>query len=103
LDSFLCKFLNFDRLFFTSQNAVTAIAERLASLRINFRDLPPATKIASIGKATAEAAQLAGFKIAHIGQGGTAATLVHELAFELRGKRVLIPRSDRDATEIVSR
>jgi uroporphyrinogen-III synthase len=103
LDSALCKFAYFDWLFFTSQNAVTAIAERLASLGINFRDLPPATRIASVGKATAEAAQLAGFKIAHIGQGGTAATLVHELAFELRGKRVLLPRSDRAAPELVPR
>jgi len=103
LDSALCKFTYFDWLIFTSQNAVTATAERLASLRINVRDLPPASKIAVVGKATAEAAQLAGFKIAHIGQGGTAATLVHELAFELRGRRVLLPRSDRAASELVPR
>ena len=29
LDSVLCKFVNFDWLFFTSQNAVTAIAVRV--------------------------------------------------------------------------
>jgi uroporphyrinogen-III synthase len=100
LDSALREFAQFDWLFFTSQNAVTAIADRLASLGVNFRDMSPAPGIAAVGKATAEAAQLAGFKVAHIGQGGTAATLVHELATELRGKRVLLPRSDRAATEL---
>jgi uroporphyrinogen-III synthase len=103
LDSALREFAHFDWLVFTSQNAVTAIADRLTFLRIDFRDLLPAPRIAAVGEATADAAQLAGFKVAHIGQGGTAATLVHELAFELGGKRVLLPRSDRAASELVPR
>jgi uroporphyrinogen-III synthase len=60
-------------------------------------------RIAAVGKATADAAQLAGFDVAHIGLGGTAATLVLELASELRDKRVLLPRSDRAASELVPR
>ena len=60
-------------------------------------------RIAVVGKATADAAQLAGFNVAHIGQGGTAATLAYELASELPGKRVLLPRSDRAASELVPR
>jgi len=60
-------------------------------------------RVAVVGKATAEAAQLAGFNVTHVGQAGTAATLVYELAPELSGKRVLLPRSDRAAGELVPR
>jgi uroporphyrinogen-III synthase len=102
-DSALLEFNSFDWLIFTSQNAVTATTDRLAALGIDFRAWPPAAKIATVGKATSEAAQLAGFHVAHVGQAGTAATLVHEIAFELRGKRVLLPRSDRAASELAPR
>jgi len=64
---------------------------------------PGSLRIAAVGKATTEAAQLAGFNVTHVGQGGTAATLVYELAVELQGKRVLLPRSDRAAGELVPR
>ncbi len=93
LDSALRGLTNFDWLVFTSQNAVTAVADRLAALA-------PANPAAT---ATAEAAQLAGFTVARIGQGGTAAALVYELASELPGKRVLLPRSDRAAGELLPR
>jgi uroporphyrinogen III methyltransferase/synthase len=133
LDSALANLANFDWLIFTSQNAVTSVADRLASLAQNdISDSAPregtalavpkgppisgvltpevpakaaaeSLRIAAVGKATAEAAQLAGFNVTHVGQGGTAATLVHELASELPGKRVLLPRSDRAASELVPR
>jgi uroporphyrinogen-III synthase len=103
LDSALRELNSFDWLIFTSQNAVAATAHRLAALDIDFRGLPPAGKIAAVGKGTAEAAQSAGFQVAHVGQGGTAATLVHEIAFELRDKRVLLPRSDRAGSELLPR
>jgi uroporphyrinogen-III synthase len=118
LDSALRDLANFDWLIFTSQNAVTAVANRLTASNSphlvipgEARNLPlsvdhaklPSVRIAAVGKATAEAAQLAGFDVTHIGQGGTAATLVHELASELRDKRVLLPRSDRAASELVPR
>ena len=138
LDCALRSLSTFDWLVFTSQNAVTAVAERLAVLGIagltvstpsqdsvipseartaappsGFREEnrsssadhanPGSLRIAAVGKATAAAAQLAGFNVTHVGQGGTAATLVHELASELPGKRVLLPRSDRAASELVPR
>jgi uroporphyrinogen-III synthase len=127
LDSVLHNLSTFDWLIFTSQNAVTAVAERFAVLGIagltlstpsqdsvipsEARNLsssadratPGSLHIAAVGKATADAAQLAGFNVTHVGQGGTAATLVHELASELPGKRVLLPRSDRAASELVPR
>jgi len=127
LDSALRSQSSFGWLIFTSQNAVTAVAERLAVLGIagltlgtprqgsviasEARNLsssadhanPGSPHIAAVGKATADAARLAGFNVTHVGQGGTAATLVHELASELPGKRVLLPRSDRSASELVPR
>jgi uroporphyrinogen-III synthase len=118
LDSALRDLANFDWLIFTSQNAVTAVANRISVI-------PPApllagsearnlsstaniasagsVRIAAVGKATAEAAESAGFTVAHIGQGGTAATLVLELVSELHDKRVLVPRSDRAASELAPR
>lgn len=103
LDSTLHDLANFDWLIFTSQNAVTAIADRLATLGIDFREQKPTVKIAAVGKATSEAAQQSGFTVAHIGQGGTSATLVLELVSELHEKRVLLPRSDRAASELAPR
>jgi uroporphyrinogen-III synthase len=117
LDSALRDLANFDWLIFTSQNAVTAISNRLSALISSHSVIPsearnlspasiaaaPSLRIAAVGKATAEAAQSAGFAVANIGQGGTAATLVLELAPELRDKRVLLPRSDRAASELVPR
>src|SRR5579859_499300 len=125
LDAALRDLPNFDWLIFTSQNAVTAVADRLATIApVNpistptresvipseARNLSSANissvasvRTAAVGKATAEAAQQAGFTVAHIGQGGTAATLVLELISELHEKRVLLPRSDRAASELVPR
>src|ERR1700739_2191792 len=111
LDSALRDLANFDWLVFTSQNAVAALALRLtrngadsvilssSADRANRGSL----RIAAVGKATADAAQLAGFNVTHLGRGGTAATLAYELASELNGKRVLLPRSDRAASELVPR
>jgi uroporphyrinogen-III synthase len=124
LDTALRDLANFDWLIFTSQNAVTAVADRLAAIAAPKSVIPPAplsaggeaknlssantttpasVRIAAVGKSTAEAAQSAGFTVAHIGQGGTAATLVLELVSELHEKRVILPRSDRAASELAPR
>ena len=125
LDSALRDLASFDWLIFTSQNAVSAVADRLDAIApgnaipATIRDsvIPsearnlssasatpaPSVRVAAVGKATAEAAQSAGFTVAHIGQGGTAATLVLELLPELPDRRVLLPRSDRAASELVPR
>lgn len=103
LDAALRDLASFDWLLFTSQNAVTAVAGRLQSLGIRVDELMPVLKIGAVGNATSEAAQQSGFRVTHVGQGGTAATLVHELSSELSGKRVLLPRSDRARADLVPR
>src|SRR5258707_2178792 len=101
LDSAVHSLANFDWLIFTSQNAVTAVADRISALPN--AAAAASVRVASVGKATADAAQLAGFTVAHVGLSGTAASLVYELAAELPGKRVLLPRSDRAASELLPR
>jgi uroporphyrinogen-III synthase len=103
LDAALSEFQSFDWLLFTSQNAVAATAARLTALQIDFRRLPGAAKIAVVGQATAEGAESAGFRVTHVGQGGTAAALAYEIALQLRGKRVLLPHSDRADSKLLPR
>jgi uroporphyrinogen-III synthase len=97
LDSALRNLGQFDSLIFTSQNAVAAVADRLAFLNVVTR--PP--RIAAVGKSTADAAKAAGFAVTHTGY-GTAADLVRELANEFSGKRILLPRSDRAAASLIT-
>jgi uroporphyrinogen-III synthase len=101
LDSAAHNLANFDWLIFTSQNAVTAVADRISA--VPNAAAAASVRVAAVGEATAEAARLAGFNVAHVGQGGTAASLVYELAAQLPGKRVLLPRSDRAPGEILPR
>jgi uroporphyrinogen-III synthase len=102
LDAALSEFQSFDWLIFTSQNAVAATAARLNALQIDFRRLPGAAKIAAVGQATAKCG-ISRFRVTHVGQGGTAAALVYEIAFQLRGKRVLLPHSDRAVSKLLPR
>ena len=138
LDSTLRNLANFDWLIFTSQNAVTAIADRLAVLSLGFfpfstpsqesvsqksvipseategsdlvgRNLSTVVataanlpRIAAVGNSTAAAVQSTGFTVAYTGKGGTAADLIVELANDLRGNRVFLPRSDRAAAALIT-
>ncbi|HEY1422820.1 MAG TPA: uroporphyrinogen-III synthase [Candidatus Acidoferrum sp.] len=97
LDTALRNLGSYDCLIFTSQNSVAAVSDRLSFLNLTTRP----HRIAAVGKSTADAARAAGFAVAHNGH-GTAADLVRELANELSGKRILLPRSDRAAASLVT-
>jgi uroporphyrinogen III methyltransferase/synthase len=99
LDAALRDLKSFDWLIFSSQNAVAAVADRLRELGIDIRSIPPTLKVAAVGKTTAAAAVDAGFAVARVGK-GTAANLVAEIAGELHGKRVFLPRSDHAAAAL---
>jgi uroporphyrinogen-III synthase len=101
-DSALRSLANFDWLVFTSQNAVAATAERLVSCGIHRCKNFDSLRVAAVGPATAHAAEAAGFSVAYVGRGGTAADLVEELASDLCGKRILLPRSDRADAALVT-
>ncbi len=101
LDAALRAFSEYDWLVFTSQNAVAAVAERLATIPEASKCLPGSLQVAAVGVATERAAKEAGMGVAYTGRGTTAADLISELAAELKGKRVLLPRSDQAAPELL--
>ena len=98
-DAALRDLPSFDWLIFGSQNAVAAVTKRLRELEIDLRTIPPSLKIAAVGKMTAAAARDAGLELARVGR-STASDLVREIAGDLQGKRVFLPRSDHAAAAL---
>ena len=97
LDRALARLLDFDWILLTSQNAVRFFAGRLgSSIRPEFGATGLAeVPAAAIGPATAEAASREGFRVDYVAKNRTGEALARELAGALRGRRVLLPRSDR--------
>jgi uroporphyrinogen-III synthase len=81
-------------IFFTSQNAVRALQERAEHLRLSLREAVGAAQIAAVGPATAEATRAAGLTVNCVAKEHNGMALARELGAEVRGKRVLLPRSD---------
>lgn len=94
LQGALNRLAEFDWLLLTSQNAVRFVAEGL-------REMPeggPASwfpKVAAVGTATAEAARQVGWPVDFVASRFRGAALAEELGERVRGKKVLLPRSDR--------
>ena len=101
LDDSLRRLREYHWVFFTSQNAVRALQERSEQLKVSLRDAIGTAQIAAVGPATAEAARAAGLAIAHVAKEHNGVALAQELQAEVRGKRVLLPRSDRANHDLV--
>ena len=101
LDDSLGRMGEYDWVFFTSQNAVRALQERSEQLKISLREAVATTQIAVVGPSTAEAARAAGLAIAYVAKEHNGVALARELQAEVRGKRVLLPRSDRANHDLV--
>jgi len=95
MDLALRNLRDFDWLFLTSQNAVRAIMARCAVLGIRVADSAPDLRIAAVGPVTAEAAERVGLHVAHIASQHHGVALAQELASEVNGRRIILPRSDR--------
>src|SRR5262249_1952389 len=96
LDSGIAQISSFDWILFTSQNAVRFFANRFAQLPAHGpAPAPSHFQAAAVGPATAEAAQQEGFCVQYLAKNHTGESPAQELAEKLRGKRVLLPRSDR--------
>jgi uroporphyrinogen III methyltransferase / synthase len=97
LDEAVRELDKFDWIIFTSRNAVKFFGSRFKALRtppdgVNRLILLP--RVATIGSATSDEARRVGFVPNYEAQKPTAEGLGAELLGELRGKRVLLPRSD---------
>jgi uroporphyrinogen-III synthase len=95
LDAALSTIETFDWILFTSANAVQAVerrGEELGRVLDALAKLPPA---AAVGPATSGAAEAAGFSVEFVAADHSGDGLAKELGAELRGKKVLLPRSDR--------
>ncbi len=93
----------YDWLLLTSQNALRAVQERCEVLGIGLVQTLGKMQIAAVGPATAEAGKHAGLDIQYVATTHHGAALAEELGEKVRGKRILLPRSDRANPELVKR
>jgi uroporphyrinogen-III synthase len=93
----------YDWLFLTSQNALRALQERSELLGMALAGALRQIHIAAVGPATAQAAEQAGLKVEYVAEKHQGTAMAEELAEKVKGKRVLLPRSDRANPELVHR
>jgi uroporphyrinogen-III synthase len=102
LDNALQNIEQFDWIFFTSRNAVSFVARRAEQLGVALSQMLARgrPRLAAVGSATASAIEEQGWPVAYTGRGAGALALVAELAPQLRGCRVLLPRSHRAPSDV---
>jgi uroporphyrinogen-III synthase len=101
LDACLKNGAQFDWVFFTSQNALRAVQQRCTALKLPLQQVFAEAKIAAVGPATAQALIAAGLSVNYISRVHNGVALAEELATELEGKRVFLPRSDRANPKLI--
>jgi uroporphyrinogen-III synthase len=96
LDEELQRLDWFDAVLFLSRNAVRYIFDRCAQLGIKLEMLQsPKRVIAAVGPGTADEITARGLQVDYMSKGRTGDALVRELRQSLKGRKVLLPRSDR--------
>ncbi len=100
LDAGLKKLRARDWIILTSQNAVDSVASRLRFLHAADPDTALDVHIAVVGPATQQATKEASLGVHYAAQVHDGVSLAHELGERLRGRRVLLPRSDLASTEM---
>ena len=101
LDDFLKTVGEYDWVFFTSQNALRAVEERGAALGLALSHILKDAMIAAVGPATAGAIRTTGLRVAYVSHVHRGEALAEELASEVAGRRVFLPRSDRANPELI--
>jgi uroporphyrinogen III methyltransferase/synthase len=96
LDDALRKLFGFDAILFLSRNAVRYVFKRCHELGIEREALRSAKcMIAAVGPGTAQAIALEGLRVDYVAKNQTGDALVRELGNRVKGRKVLLPRSDR--------
>jgi uroporphyrinogen-III synthase len=101
LDETVRGLQQFDWIFLTSQNALRALQEASQRIKLSLAKAVGKVAIAVVGPRTAVAAREAGLVVRHEASKHDGASLAKELAPEIKGKRVLLPRSDRANQDLV--
>lgn len=100
LDQAIRNLASIDWLILTSQNAVAHFSKRSVELGISPKNLSANTQVAAVGPSTAKAAGLAGYPVHFVSPEPRGMGLAAGLYHEVKGKRVLLPRSDRAGSEL---
>jgi uroporphyrinogen III methyltransferase / synthase len=101
LDEAVGSMARFDWIFFTSQNAVRALQDACVRSGLTLQKTIGAAKIGVVGPTTGAATRDVGLQVNYEAVKHDGVSLVRELASEVKGKRVLLPRSDRANPDLV--
>jgi uroporphyrinogen-III synthase len=101
LDSALKRLGEYDWLILTSVNGVEAMWDRLAHLRLNWKNLRHLS-VAAIGPATKKAIEQRGVNVDVVPKEYVAESVVHSLRRRVKGKRVLLVRA-KVARDVIPR
>jgi uroporphyrinogen III methyltransferase/synthase len=102
LDRAIDEASTFHWLLLTSQNALRALKERCSARGQSLEKVLQGVQIAAVGPATAENARNAGLAVSYIAEKHQGSSLAEELQPELKGKKVMLPRSDRANPDLVN-
>lgn len=106
LDAALLNLAEFDWIFFTSQNAVRFFARRCRELGLPERPIDSLQmyrpQVAAVGPATEKAAKQEGIRVDYVAKNHSAESLAEELRTSLKGCAVLLPRSDRADSRLLT-
>ena len=94
LDGTLRNLAQFDWWLLTSQNAIEFALLRGAEIGVKVAEAARGVRVAAVGPATAEAARAAGLRVERVAHEHMGVKLAEEFAGDLRGKKVLLLRSD---------
>ena len=95
LDAAIAQLEQFDWMIFTSGQAVRAFVARSKDLGASLHPAGTKLRIAAVGPVCAEAVRQAGLPVEYVARTHSGVGLANELGERLRGRGVLLPRSDR--------
>jgi uroporphyrinogen-III synthase len=95
LDTAIAQLDQFDWIIFTSGQAVRAFVARSKDLGASLNPAGNKLQIAAVGPVSAEAVRQTGLPVEYIARTHSGVGLANELGERLRGRTVLLPRSDR--------
>lgn len=102
-DEQLLRLDAFEAILFLSKNAVRYVSDRLMQLGMKGEMLhSPHRIIAAVGPGTAAALTAQGVRVDHVAEGRTGEALAGELRQSLKGRNVLLPRSDKGDDRVLT-